>query len=114
MLQKAGFITEFKEHTDLHASTKKGNIDTLMIFKIMYKLLKESDGFNNIVIVSGDGDFYPVVEFLIKEDRFEKILHPTKKSASSLYKELSSKYYDILGNQAIRSRIAYTKKEKGS
>ena len=56
-LQKAGFIVEFKEHTSLHTSAKKGNVDTLMVFKIMHKMLKESSNFDKIVIVSGDGDF---------------------------------------------------------
>ena len=113
-LQKAGFIVEFKEHTSLHASTKKGNVDALMVFKIMHKMLKESSNFDKIVIVSSDGDFYQVVKFLIKEGRFEKILHPTKKNASSLYEGLGSEYYDVLENPAIQSKIAYTKKRKGS
>ena len=112
-LQKAGFIIHFKKYTSLHESGKKGNVDVFMAFSIMKKLLKESDDFDKIVIVTGDGDFYEIANFLIEEGRLEKILHPTKENASSLYKKLGSEYYDFLENPAIKSRIG-RQKEKGS
>jgi len=52
-----------------------------------------------------------LVDYLIKKNKFKKILFPNKKFASSLYKKLGSEYFDYLEN--IKVHIGY-KKEKGS
>jgi len=83
-------------------SKKKGNVDTDIVFDIMKRIYKK-EPFNKIVLVAGDGDYKMLVDFLIEEERFEKILFPNKQFASSLYKELPSKYYDYLNN--IKSKI---------
>ena len=95
-LQKAGFIVQFKEHKEMFVSKKKGNVDTDIVFEIMKKLLEEGEEFDKIVIVSGDGDYKKLVSYLVSKDRFEKILFPNKKFASSLYKELGSEIFDYL------------------
>ena len=38
------------------------------------KKLYKKDNFNKVVLVSGDGDYRMLVDFLIAENRFEKIL----------------------------------------
>ena len=76
----------------------------------MEKLIEESEEFDKVLLVSGDGDFKILVDYLIKKDRFLKILLPNKKFASSLYKELGSEYYDYIAN--FRSLIEYHKKNK--
>lgn len=101
-IQKSGFIIVFKEHTKLLKSRKKGNIDSNMVFEIMRNLV-DNKNFDKIVLVSGDGDYKKLVEYLIEKDKFEKILFPNKKFASSLYKELGSERYDYLEN--IKSYI---------
>jgi uncharacterized LabA/DUF88 family protein len=106
-LQKAGFIVIFKKHHDTLKSQKKGNVDADIIFEIMRNLIDESDHWGRVVLVSGDGDYKKVVSYLIDKARFLKVLFPSKKFASSLYKELGSEYYDYLLN--IKSRIQYKK-----
>ncbi len=69
-------------------SSKKGNIDSDLIFRVMEKLIEEPDEFDKVLLVSGDGDFKILVDYLIKKDRFVKILLPNKNFASSLYKAL--------------------------
>ena len=76
---------------------KKGNVDSDIIFNIMKRLYKK-EPFDKIVLVSGDGDYKILVEFLIEENRFEKILFPNKKFASSLYKDITRVYFDYLLN----------------
>jgi uncharacterized LabA/DUF88 family protein len=110
-IQKAGFIVSFKEHTPNLKGTKKGNVDTDIVFEIMKNLIDNTD-FNKVVLVSGDGDYKKVVDFLVKKDRFKKILFPNKKFASSLYKYLGGELFDYLSN--VRSNIKWHKKEKGS
>lgn len=109
-IQNAGFLLIFREHNSAMMGKKKGNVDSDIIFNIMKKLYKK-EAFSNVVLVSGDGDYKLLVDFLIEEGRFEKILFPNKKFASSLYKDLGSEYFDYLEN--IREKVEY-KKEKGS
>lgn len=97
-IQSAGFILKFREHNSAMIGKKKGNVDSDIIFQIM-KVMYKKESFNKIVLVSGDGDYKSLVDFLIKEDRFLKILFPNKKFFSSLYKGLGSEFYDFLYNK---------------
>ncbi len=96
-LQSAGFILVFKNHKSPIISLKKGNVDVDIVFNIMKDLL-ENKNFNKIILVSGDGDYKNLVDYLIEKSRFEKILFPNKKFASSLYKNFRTKYFDYLEN----------------
>jgi len=109
-IQGAGFILVFRQHSEAMIGTKKGNVDSDIIFSIMKRLYKKEE-FGQIVLVSGDGDYKNLVDFLIEEKRFEKMLLPDRKRASSLYKKLGAEYYDYLEN--VRVHIS-SKKEKGS
>jgi uncharacterized LabA/DUF88 family protein len=96
-IQEAGFILKFREHNSAMMSKKKGNVDTDIVFDILKKMYKK-ELFDKIVLVAGDGDYKPLVDFLIEENKFKKILFPNKQFASSLYKTLPSRYYDYLNN----------------
>jgi uncharacterized LabA/DUF88 family protein len=111
-LQKAGFIVLFKEHNSYSITKKKGNVDTDIVFEIMKNLI-ENKNFNKIALVSGDGDYKKLVDFLIKKEKLKKILFPNKNFASSLYKNLGSEFFDYLDN--LKTYIEeWHKKEKGS
>ncbi len=108
-LQRAGFIVIFKEHKESFIGQKKGNVDTDIVFE-MLKTVIDKD-FDKIILVSGDGDYKKVVDYLIKKEKFEKILFPNQKFASSLYKKLGTEYYDYLASSGIKKKIAYIKKK---
>ncbi|MDR0957242.1 MAG: NYN domain-containing protein [Candidatus Nomurabacteria bacterium] len=76
-LQKAGYILIFREHSESVTSKKKGNVDTDIVFLIMKKLVKK-ESFDKIILVSGDGDYWRMVDFLIEEKKFGKLLAPSK------------------------------------
>ena len=101
-IQKAGFIVEFKERKSSSTSKKKGNVDSDIVFEIMRTYI-EDNTIDNFILVSGDGDYKKVVNFLLGKGKFKKILHPNETFASSLYKKLGSEYYDYLEN--LRSYI---------
>lgn len=105
-LQKAGFILSFREHSSALKSQKKGNVDSDIIFEAM-RVLVEEKTFSKIFIVSGDGDYKKLVDFLIKKGKFGKILFPNKEFVSSLYKSLGSEFLDDLGSKDIRTKIEY-------
>lgn len=102
--QQYGYILMFREHSKFLKGNKKGNVDVDIVFEVMRELL-EKEEFAKVVLVSGDGDYKRMVDYLIGIDRFEKILLPNKAFASSLYKQLSSKYYDYLDTPALRAKI---------
>lgn len=97
-IQNAWFTLVFKKQTVQALSNKKWNVDSDMVFWVMKCLLKESDKFENIVLVTGDWDFKILVDFLIQEWKFEKILLPNKKWSSLLLRQMKSKYWDSLNN----------------
>lgn len=111
-IKNAGFILVFREHNPAVIGKKKGNVDSDIIFSIMKKLYKKED-FDKIILVSGDGDYKLLVDFLIEENRFGKILFPDRKYRSSLYKELSNKYFSYLDDVDIKNKIM-VQKEKGA
>lgn len=110
-IQSAGFILTFREHHQSMIGKKKGNVDTDIVFMIMEKVA-EKEKFNQVVLVSGDGDYIKMVKYLIKKGKFEKLLAPAKRSLSSLYKSLHPQYYNYLDDKAIKKKIEYKKSRK--
>ena len=47
------------------------------------RVLYKKELFDKVVLVSGDGDYKMLVDFLIEENKFKKILFPNEKFASS-------------------------------
>ena len=112
-IQKAGFIISFKEHSELLKTKKKGNIDADLVFAVLRTLLEDCENsqkesaplkISKVVLVSGDGDYKKLVNYLIAKGKFEKILFPNKKYASSLYNQYGSEIFDYLEN--IKTYIA--------
>ncbi len=104
-IQKAGFILVFRQHNPAMLGKKKGNVDTDIVFEIMKRLYRKND-FEKIVLVSGDGDYKLLVDFLIEENKFIKILFPNRKFASSLYKKLGGEFFDYLDTGGVKSKIS--------
>ena len=108
-IQTAGFVLVFREHNSAMLGKKKGNVDSDIIFSAMKRLyLKEK--FGKVILVSGDGDYKSLVDFLIEQNKFEKILFPNRKYRSSLYKSLSSTYFAYLDDRDIKRKIEFSKK----
>jgi len=104
-IQKAGYILKFKEHNPAMLGTKKGNVDSDIIFYTMKKLYLKED-FEKVVLVSGDGDYKMLVDFLIEENRFAMLLFPNKKFASSLYKKIKTDYKSFLEDVDVQKKIS--------
>ena len=107
-IQEAGFILVFREHSSTMIGKKKGNVDTDIVFDIMRRLYQKED-FNKIILVSGDGDYYKMVKFLIEEKKLSRLIFPNKRY-SSLYRNLDASYRFNLSLSDIRSKLEYKKK----
>lgn len=103
-IQSAGFILVFREHSSLMLGKKKGNVDSDLILHVMKKLYYK-EPFRNVILVSGDGDYKQLVDFLVAENRLEKVLFPDAKRASSLYKKLGAPCFAGLDDPDTRKKI---------
>ena len=74
------------------------------------KKLVDNEPFGKAFIISGDGDYKKVVDYLIKKNKFGKMLFPNKQFASSLYKSLGGEFYDYLENADVKAKISYQRK----
>src|SRR3989344_627037 len=82
-LKSFGYILVFKPTVrDVHGKPK-GNIDAELV---LYSAKKEFDNYDKAIIVSGDGDFYCLHEYLKKNKKLLRIIIPNVKSESSLLK----------------------------
>jgi uncharacterized LabA/DUF88 family protein len=103
-IQDAGFILLFRQHTSFMVGKKKGNVDSDIIFSVMKSLYKNEIP-NRIVLVAGDGDYKMLVDFLIEENRLDKILFPDQIRASSLYKKTDVSLKANLNDSDVRKKI---------
>ena len=83
-LQKEGYILVFKPTLKLPDGRVKGNVDAEMVLHTMI----EYPDFDKALIVTGDGDFYCLVEYLIKTDKLLKLMIPNRNKYSSLFRKL--------------------------
>ena len=110
-IEEAGFILKFRRHNVEMRGEKKGNVDADIIFDIMKRIYRR-EPFDKIVLVSGDGDYRMLVDFLIEEERLEKMLFPKFRYASSLYKSITLKYFEDLSISKTIKRIGKPKRKK--
>jgi uncharacterized LabA/DUF88 family protein len=82
-LQECGFILIFKQTVSVSGSIK-GNCDAELVLKVTSDFYTKA--FNKCVIVSGDGDFGCLVEFLLNNSVLERIIAPDKNKCSILLK----------------------------
>lgn len=103
VLQEAGFILVFKPTLDINGKIK-GNVDTELVLKAMI----EYENYQKAVIVSGDGDFYCLIEYLERNDKLEKIIVPDINGYSSLLRKYSGY---IMGMNDLREKLEYKKRQ---
>ena len=60
----------------------KGNVDADLVLHAMIQF----SNYEKAVIVSGDGDFYCLIEYLVSRNKLLKIIVPNKKYSSLLRK----------------------------
>lgn len=93
-------VTDGKEAKDLKDKpTIKGNVDAELVLYAM----KEMPNYDQAIIVSGDGDFFSLAEYLIAQNKLAHILTPNWQY-SSLLKPFEDK---IVRLDQLRRQLAY-------
>ncbi|HEY4662975.1 MAG TPA: NYN domain-containing protein [Candidatus Humimicrobiaceae bacterium] len=93
-LQKAGFIIVFKPTLEYRKKTRiytKGNVDAELVLHAMIEYLN----YNKAIIVSGDGDFHCLIEYLEKQSKLLNIIIPNSRKYSALLRKYQ-KYFVYL------------------
>ncbi|MBL7053515.1 MAG: NYN domain-containing protein [Candidatus Portnoybacteria bacterium] len=95
-LQTAGFICIFKPILEIKEKGKikiKGNVDAELVLHTMI----EYSNYDKAIIVSGDGDFHCLIEYLEKKEKLGRIIIPNRKAYSQFLWRFG-KYIDYMNN----------------
>jgi uncharacterized LabA/DUF88 family protein len=96
---------EGQTDSDDHKSTVKGNIDADLVLYAM----KEMPNYDKAIIVSGDGDFLSLIEYLDSKNKLMHIMAPNWQYSSLL--KPWEKY--IIRIDQLRRELEYKDKRKG-
>lgn len=105
-LQKSGFVLIFKPVIPNKDGKPKGNIDADLVLQAMIDFNK--DKFDVAVIVTSDGDFYSLVDYLYLNKKLKVVLSPYYETCSSLLKKSAKEKLVYMTN--LRKKLEYKKK----
>jgi len=102
-LQKSGYTLIFKPTIPDKKGRLKGNIDANLVLQAMVDY-KEYD---KAVLVSSDGDFYCLVDYLNKNGKLKIVLSPYRKTCSSLLKKSAKGRITYL--DSLKEKLEYVR-----
>lgn len=82
-LQQQGFVLIFKPTLLLPDGRVKGNVDAELVLHAMV----EYPNYDKAVIVSNDGDFYCLIEYLVDKEKLLTLVIPDRHYYSSLLRK---------------------------
>lgn len=102
-LQKNDYILVFKPTNKLPNGKVKGNVDAELVLHTMIEFVN----YDKALIVTGDGDFYCLVDYLKKKNKLLKLMIPNQFRYSSLFRKLAS---DIVFMNNLKNKLKYKAK----
>lgn len=108
-LQRAGYILIFKPTLEVKRGKKiriKGNVDAELVLHAMI----EYENYDKAVIVTGDGDFRCLIEYLVNNKKFYKLVIPNQKKYSSLL--LLFKKYMLFVTKDFENKLGVKRRKK--
>lgn len=98
-LTRAGYVLVYKPVLESKNKSQpiKGNIDAELVLHATI----EYPNYDQAVIISGDGDFHCLVEYLEKKRKLKRLLIPNQKKYSGLFLKFKG-YIDFLNNQKLK------------
>jgi len=105
-LRSAGYRIIFKPTLSQKNNKHKGNCDAELVLHAMIEI----NNYDQAVVVSGDGDFFCLVAYLLKKKKLAALGIPNKKQYSALLKDkvLSDKKFFI---DKIKKKVELKKRE---
>ncbi len=96
-LQEYGYVLVFKPTLEIKKGPKsivKGNVDAELVLHTMINF----PNYDTAIIVTGDGDFHCLIEYLVESKKLEALLIPNKYKYSSLLRKFS-KYINFVNTK---------------
>ena len=100
-LQEYGYVLVFKPTLTLSEGRVKGNVDAELVLHAMIEL----PNYESAVIVTGDGDFYCLVDHLKKQGKLYRLLIPNRNKYSALLRQFGS---DMAFVSDLKGKLGYT------
>lgn len=94
-LQEFGYVLIFKPVLKNKDGEPKGNVDAELVLQAMI----DWDRYDQSVIVSSDGDFYCLVNYLYQKSKLKKAISPNYRKCSALLKKAAREKIDFLDYQ---------------
>jgi len=104
-LQAAGFFMKYKNVTYQNDGKPKGNVDAELVLQAMIDFMENN--YEKAVIVTSDGDFACLVQYLYEKGRLLRVLSPTREKCSALLKRAAKEKIGYL--EEARRRLEYKK-----
>ena len=102
-LQEYGYILIFKPTMDLPDGRVKGNVDAELVLQAMI----EYPNYQKAVIITWDGDFYCLVDYLKSQNKLLKLIIPNRYKYSSLLRKFA---LDIAFLNNLKDKLEYQKR----
>ena len=99
-LKKDGYILVFKPTLTLPGGDVKGNVDAELVLHTMI----EYANYDKALIVTSDGDFYCLVDYLLRNKKLLNLMIPNMSKYSSLFRRLRA---HIVFMNGFRSKVEY-------
>jgi uncharacterized LabA/DUF88 family protein len=109
-LERFGYHLIFKptlEHKNGKETIIKGNIDAELVLHAMIEL----PNYDKAIIVSGDGDYHCLVEYLEQQNKLLHVFIPNRHSYSSLLREFRSYFVYVSDLRGKLEKLENKKRE---
>ncbi len=100
-LQQAGYVLVFKPVLTTKSRKPKGNVDADLVLKAMM----DYRAYEKALILTSDGDFYSLVQYLYDRAKLEAVLSPNSANCSALLKKAAKERIHFLEN--LRAKLEY-------
>ena len=105
-LQDYGYILAFKPVVLDGDKKPKGNIDADLVLHTMIDF--QENKFDKAIVVTSDGDFYSLVEYLYEKKKLKTVISPYFKTCSSLLRKTAKEKLIFINN--LKEKLEYKRK----
>lgn len=105
-LEHDGFDLQFRKISYAPNGSLKGNVDVDLTLRAALDI----ERYNRAVIITSDGDFYPLVDHLYANDKLKTVISPHRDTCSHLLKMAAKEKIEYINN--LRGKIGYHQNEK--
>lgn len=107
VLQEYGYILVFKPVQYSKYKGVKGNVDAELVLHTMIQY----PNYTKAVIVTGDGDFHCLIEYLCQQEKLLRVLIPNRNKYSKQLRTAVPKFEWLVFVSDLRKKLEYMKQK---